>query len=104
MRGFFYISLIILAILMVVWASLPTPKPTTTNRDLDYGLLLEAAERRLELFEQTRAQRHDILTLELAGYGERRQAADLEAHDQLNQERSDLQWAIADLRSATLRP
>jgi hypothetical protein len=71
--------------------------------DLDYSLLLSAAESRLRLFEQTRAQRHEILTLEMVGYGERRQAADLAAHDQLDQEHSDLQWAVADLKAIASR-
>lgn len=104
MKTAFYISLLVLVVLVTFRAHLPAPKPTAAAPSIDPALLLKAATLELQLLRDTRAHRQQILELESIGYGARPQLAAIEARAALEDEQRELERLIADLEVRAADP
>lgn len=100
-----YIGIGVLSVALAVWLS-------TLNDDLEPAapiyrpqqeLFLQAAEKRLDLFLKTRNQRQEIMVLDLMGYGEPSDIAIAQARSALNDEQTDLEMDVLELREAIAR-
>ena len=88
-----------------VWLSTLNDNPEERPADPGFReeLLLQAAEKRLSLFQETRARKREIIMLDLMAYGESRHIAVIEAQSELDDEQAYLTLDVQELRESTRR-